>query len=474
MLRVKVDHMPDFTRMKWVSARAKEVWEPRVKKIIYASSIIERSKNSSLQSVNSEELVRLSEWATDNNKKIIILGRQNYDPSAIYSTLPPRDFDERKPIQYRVVVGHPDTDEILWRAAWKDTNHHVIGSLLHYPACCVIFFETAWKKEGFIDTSWPMAMHTFSHRQGIINRDWKNPVEFHDIPWQNNILLRWAGIRAVSHLPCSFTCKKTKLAADINHQIGVKLGFVDEMRWLQEMLSWPVEWSALHGIAEIKCPILSIMANTDVTGEKYTIQLLNNGYPAEGTAGNVFPFKSFRGLQIERRKPIPESTYWTDNGFNSLEAMEMAHGPILRLAGNCINVSRIVDFGCGSGVLLQKLGEIFPAAEMVGVDSDRDRAAKARLRLPHATILDGDFTKLSKGIGKIDLALFTPAHLIGASSDFIRVVNQTCRMALVYAYSDHLDLQVLETVRGMGLTWPTQVGENNGHCEVHLLVKPWS
>ena len=69
-----------------------------------------------------------------------------------------------------------------------------------------------------------------------------------------NILLRWVGPRIVFHLPCSFDCRPTVELADKFTQIARDAGFHQEMDWLEEMLSWHVEWSALNGIAEIMTP----------------------------------------------------------------------------------------------------------------------------------------------------------------------------------------------------------------------------
>jgi hypothetical protein len=62
------------------------------------------------------------------------------------------------------------------------------------------------------------------------------------------------------------------------------------MDWLDEVLAWPVEWSALHGIAEIRTPIAKVAMQTDATASKYTIQYPGRGYPREGARGLVFPY----------------------------------------------------------------------------------------------------------------------------------------------------------------------------------------
>ena len=64
-----------------------------------------------------------------------------------------------------------------------------------------------------------------------------------------------------SHLPCSFDCKETAQIGEKNLSLlsseAKDIGL--------EILSWPIEWSALHGVAEIKTPILKVSTRTDVT-----------------------------------------------------------------------------------------------------------------------------------------------------------------------------------------------------------------
>jgi hypothetical protein len=87
-------------------------------------------------------------------------------------------------------------------------------------------------------------------------------------------------------------------------EVGRRAGFQQEMDWMHEILSWPVEWSALHGIAEIKTPVLKVSNNTDATAQKYVVQRPGQAYPAEGSHGLSFPFQ------------VPERLHLTDSrGF---------------------------------------------------------------------------------------------------------------------------------------------------------------
>jgi hypothetical protein len=73
--------------------------------------------------------------------------------------------------------------------------------------------------------------------------------------------------------------------------IGRAAEYVDEMDWLPEILSWPIEWSALHRIAEIKTPVLKASARTDATPCRYTVRRQGDNYPLEGIRGLNFPYR---------------------------------------------------------------------------------------------------------------------------------------------------------------------------------------
>jgi hypothetical protein len=58
----------------------------------------------------------------------------------------------------------------------------------------------------------------------------------------------------------------------------VEAGYPNEMQTLQEILNLPLEWSSLHGIAEIVNPLFKISTRTDATKNKYTVKLKNSNF----------------------------------------------------------------------------------------------------------------------------------------------------------------------------------------------------
>ena len=111
-----------------------------------------------------------------------------------------------------------------------------------------------------------------------------------------NVLWRWLGLRPAPHSPCRFDCPSTISLAEGMSEAAKAAGFEEEAGWLDEILSWPVEWSALHGIAEIRTPILKISTRTDATARRRSVRWTarDEAYPAEGARGVRFPYVTSR------------------------------------------------------------------------------------------------------------------------------------------------------------------------------------
>jgi hypothetical protein len=137
--------------------------------------------------------------------------------------------------------------------------------------------------ERLIDPTWDVAIDTQQAVGAATVREIVGPVV-------TNVLWRWLGVRAIPHVPCRFDCRPSIDLGTRLIQAGVDLGHGEETRWLQDILAWPVEWSALHGIAEIKTPILKLATRTDATANKLVVRWRGHGYPAEGAKGIVFPY----------------------------------------------------------------------------------------------------------------------------------------------------------------------------------------
>jgi hypothetical protein len=352
----KLDFLiPDFTRVIWVSDQAKAVWEPRINRISQKVIELEREsvlklKRSALQVLSRADFPGAVTFCQQNNLVLLPLAvngtTQNYSATSV----PYQGGD----YTIRVAIIRPNMlDE--WLAAWKRQDDKWIGELLGFPECCVEFFQKYWKELGNVDTTWFMTGETEN-----------NEVEVRGY-LACNILLRWLGVRSTPHLPCSFSCEAT---TGFFREFWSGHENTEEYNWLCEMLSWPAEWSALHGVARIKTPICEISTRTDSTGERYTVRKLGESYPAEGAAGLVFPYRRVQDMNSNHY-------LWLDNGFSSYHDMMRAHQVIENVLDKIVPTG-FVDLGCGNGTLLHKLGVKFPTVPLIGVEKDEPKVERGK------------------------------------------------------------------------------------------------
>lgn len=278
--------LPDFTRYIWVSENARTSWEPSISKAVKAQQDIEwlsvayGVRPCALQIIAAEDLVSFASRITEFDLSIVpvqIIGR-----SKTYQSLPLK-VQPGQPFSYRCVIGKIENIK-AFKNAWDKRDDFLIGKLLGFPDCCANFFVDAWVKQELIDTTWNMALNSTNQTSPFFC-EVEGPTEL-------NILLRWLGVRVVPHLPCSFNCNPSLEFALKLLEVGNKEGYADSIKLTQEMLSWPVEWSALHGIAEIKTPLVKISTCTDATKIKYIVRRKGVNYPIEGISGINFPYKT--------------------------------------------------------------------------------------------------------------------------------------------------------------------------------------
>lgn len=450
--------LPDFTRLAWTSDSAREVWEPRVGQVVAAwveiewRAVVAEVRRSAIVTLSPEDFVAVgSRWA-ECGLTAVPLELIGFSGQMYSATSTPVRAGE--PVAMRFVVGRP-ADAAAFHHAFTAADDEAIGDLLGYPACCREFFRATWVDDAMVDTTWPMA------RGRSEARDPDDRVVEVEVggPAYSNILWRWMGVRAVPHLPCSFECGATVAFAQRLVEVGRTAGFHREMGWLDEILSWPVEWSALHGIAEIKTPVLRVSTRTDATSSKYVVRRRGDGFPAEGARGLSFSYETpvklrlsgtpgfRRGLTHGGAAPPP----WlaSDNGFESVSAMESAHAPVVEVATAALagGGGPVVDLGCGNGALLAQLVAKDPGVRAFGVEVDSDRLAHAAVLHPDGTdgFVCGDLfdapTLWPEGT-RFALALVMPGRLLEvepARAGALRGwLQDHCAQVVVYGYGDWL------------------------------------
>ncbi len=449
--------LPEFTRYSWVSDLARRKWEPEIQRISRAwselewRSVAEQVRACALQSVSPERLPDYSAQLASFGLSVLPLAKGAATDLPYSSVLEPPE--PGKPFTFRVVAGKIDA-LAKFQEFWTKNDQSALGELLGYPRCCRRFFERVWIRERWLDTTWSMAANT-------------PDAEFSDQavqlsgPPEANILLRWLGVRAVFHLPCSFRCPSTVEVAQRLREVGNELGYEAEMDRLLEMLSWPVEWSALHGIAEIKTPVVKVTVRTDATPTKLVVRRRGEGYPEEGADGIRFPYQAPRkrpltvspsfqkGLSHQSPNEKPPSWYFEDNGFPSLQAMKTAHHPIVQAICRSVEQQQegaVLDLGCGNGALLASVRRLNPRIQPFGVDRNPKAVAHAGRLLPDDAdrFFCGDLFKLAKSWSgkRYSIILLTPGRLLEVEdregAKLRSWLQSSSAKLLLYAYGDWL------------------------------------
>lgn len=337
--------LPEFLRVAWASAAARDYWEPKIQAVSQVWPLVERAtvertlRPGALQTVSPEQLLDLQQWSLRSGIPMAIVGMEGAHGSYGNASIP---YRPGAPFAYRVYFGRGPT---AFLEAWQDGDNAAIGVALGFPDCCVRFFDQYWRQEGWRDLTYP----------AIGDSEAANLVR------HTNVLLKPLGVRPVFHLPCSFVCQSTyELGEDI--LALMEQVFPRESAWLQALVSMPMEWSSLHGVAMVVTPILKLVYASDPLPSKVTFHLVSNTYPEHGARGTQFPFSTVSPMRLIRPRSL--------NGFSSLDAMERGHrfvlGALPELTG------AVVDLGCGDGTLMRAIQHKCPEATVHGVEVQAD------------------------------------------------------------------------------------------------------
>ncbi len=375
--------VPEFCRISWVSQEADKTWSHRSNLISESWLNFEKElictgkRQAAMQFTKLADLPALQSWAQEHGLALLIVGNSPLYGLRFALTRKPYEFFE----------------------AWSLGKLADIGYLLGYPECCIKAFVENWTELKRVDTTWPMARETIRHIDPRYDFSKKiHSITVNSSPYTST-MLHWLGIRFVPHLPCSFECEQTIRQGKENANAWKETGRKEVVAWAKEMLSWPVEYTALHGIAEIKTPIVRITCSTDPTVEKYTIRVQGTQFPLLG-APSLTRWCVPSNVKVDT---------WTDNGFSTEDVMIEFHAPILEAVGARVleGIQRVIDLGCGNGLLLDKIATLYhidPLVEVVGIESDKAKVSRGRrhefVQFVTRNIYDVDSSQL-KGQGKI-------------------------------------------------------------------------
>ena len=366
----------DFCRVCWTSTQVENKWADRIELIksalseVEIHSVINDQRQAVLIDIDSDAFPSLFFQCSQAGYLAVPL-----EMDAIYDT----QAQAPKISELKVLITRSELVE-SFKKAYKSNNHYQLGKLFSYPDCCIDFYVN---NPGYQSMIWPHAL-----LNGDKQARRKIKINGHD---QLNPLLRNIGIQMVTHWNCSGTCEQSLIRAESNAKIMIQLGYENELSWLRKILSWPVEWSALHGIAEIRLPIAKIATNTDATPYLYTISRAGTELPEKAASGTRFPFQTLSKPKLTSRRLFIKGqqsseqmlgqNLWKDNGFATEAGMTNEHNtiftdlqPILKnLKG------RLLDLACGNGYFLKKCVARNSSIIPYGCDTDLKRIERAGL-----------------------------------------------------------------------------------------------
>jgi hypothetical protein len=349
------------------------------------------------------------------------------------------------------VVGHAKAVAEA-EIAFRTQQSTALGAILGYPRCCTAFFAEVCDSQRFIDTSWKMAERSsLTNGQASIG----DLTIVTSAPAELNLFLRWLGIRPVFHLPCCLTCEASIGVAREIAAVATQVAGAEEIASIYRILRWPIQWSALHGIAEIETPVLRIATRTDSTALKYTVRIQGDLESVVHAArGNRFPFveprsrhngRRIRSAAVPRTETDAEQWVYVENGYRSLEHMERAFGVVAEPLLSRLPRS-VVHLACRNGALLQFVAERSPGLTLSGIDSDITRITRARQLLPaHAArfrIARLDDAELPPLLEEVDAYVVMVGRLLELPVDraqaLVAAMRAKSRGVLLYAFDDWL------------------------------------
>lgn len=274
MQLIEKGYVPSFHRIVWMNLSAKENWEHSIDDIaqevqkLELLSVQEGQRACATITFKPEDLAKYQTEYPDLIFSVVRTAR-------VFKGFAHRFQDPRpgEPFMIHCVVSRDAVLAGKFREAHLDGDHVTQGKLLGFPHCCVKFFEYVWG-EGFVDPIWQIAQNTHLEKaQNWGERHW-SVERMH--PYSNP-LLRYIGVRAGFHFPCTFHCKKTIEAAEER----LKLMNPDLKQIMEAMLSMSMSWNVLHGIAEVKTPLFWIITGSVATVEKYEVHVQGSFEPRE-------------------------------------------------------------------------------------------------------------------------------------------------------------------------------------------------
>jgi hypothetical protein len=262
--RRPANSLPAFCRTAWVSEAASELWAPRFSRIKEALEDL-----AAIATATAGGGTFIARPASVDRLRRLAAG---LDQTVTVTEVPASDFATTYGVAGRIAVrlGPPG------QPGAPPSADCVCGHPADAPG-----------HEAASDPIWRLATRTsgaeaFDDGCGIVV----------DGPWSSNPLIAAIGLFPGPILPCCFACRRAEARAEALLVAAAENGRSEELDWLRNVLSWPMSWTALHGIAEIKTPVFRMVRDTGSTARTFTVHRPGTEMPEEAAKGLGFPFRN--------------------------------------------------------------------------------------------------------------------------------------------------------------------------------------
>jgi len=260
-------------RVSWVSMEAQVLWEPRLARIcmMLEESALQvgraRTGLCSVRLIPHTSYEALARRASELGISTAFLP-STLLPGAIAS----RPWEGKSSL---LITGAND-DVSAAISAFSTGDINSLLKRLDLPSCC-------------LNHAMQAASKATSHQDIIALAKGKSGIAIVEEGIRFHPLLLDMGLSVLPIVPCSFSCQNAANSVEAILQLAHDAGMEEEVGWIRECLAWPLSWSSLHGIIEIKTPLfklsvpsVGLLANTKIlrkSNEKVPLGALGLNFP---------------------------------------------------------------------------------------------------------------------------------------------------------------------------------------------------
>jgi len=256
--------IPPFTEVVWLSEDARERYEEAISRFeriyhkVELMSVVLGMRRCDVEHINPETM----------QQQLVLLHQAGLKFKALDLVKRYSGFAHKheRPVGLQDsmvfgVVGLDEEDLEIFAKAYYSGDHDTQGRLLGYPECCRRFFSRVWA-QGHLDPIVEIAKSTGMSEEGVVRGD---PLL--------NIMLRYAGVRVIPFMPCSFRCQNARMFA-LQFLRLLEREDPESTRLALELLSKPLRWSQVNGIIQVEVGDVMIIIAGGYTSERQEVKFI--------------------------------------------------------------------------------------------------------------------------------------------------------------------------------------------------------